>query len=119
MALPTVVVAAIRLVSGLADSTRTTLLLIGLLLWDLALTIYNLLAPLHPAERVVREGLPGADGLWPEYIPPGKTDSRSCCPVINALANHGAPQIPPPHCMTDGDAQGSCRVMGGTSRSRS
>ena len=98
MSLPTIVIAVTRLGSGLVDSIATALLLIGLLLWDLALTLYNLVAPFFPADSVVRSGQPGANGLWPKYIPPTETDSRSCCPMINALANHGArPTSPPLH----------------------
>ena len=26
---------------------------------------------------------------WPDYIPPRDGDSRSACPMLNALANHG------------------------------
>jgi hypothetical protein len=34
-------------------------------------------------------GHPGAGGKWPDYIPPKDGDSRSCCPGLNAMANHG------------------------------
>ena len=83
------VIAAARVGSGVVYGIGNLILPIRLFLWDFALTIYNLLVPLLPAERVVPEGRPGANGLWPEYIPPTETDSRSCCPMLNAMANHG------------------------------
>ncbi|KZT08126.1 chloroperoxidase-like protein [Laetiporus sulphureus 93-53] len=61
----------------------------GLFLWDFALTLYNLFAPPKPVNGVVPEGCAGAGGLWPQYVPPTPTDSRSCCPGLNAMANHG------------------------------
>ncbi|EPT01971.1 hypothetical protein FOMPIDRAFT_99721 [Fomitopsis schrenkii] len=89
MSPPPAVIPVIRLASGLVDQIADTLLLVRLFLWDLSLTIYNLFAPLRPADRVVPEGRPGANGLWPQYVAPTETDSRSCCPMINAMANHG------------------------------
>ena len=82
-------IAAARLASELASRLTAAALLVRLLLWDLALTLWNIRAPRRGADRVVLEGRPGAGGLWPKYVPPGKTDSRSCCPMINAMANHG------------------------------
>jgi len=57
--------------------------------WDFALTLLNLVTPNLKAGHVVPEGFHGADGKWPEYVPPGEGDSRSACPMLNALANHG------------------------------
>lgn len=90
MAPSPIVIAAARVGSGVVYGIGNLVLPIRLFAWDLALTIYNIFAPLLPAERVVPEGRPGANGLWPEYIPPKETDSRSCCPMLNAMANHGA-----------------------------
>ncbi|OCH94624.1 chloroperoxidase-like protein [Obba rivulosa] len=58
------------------------------MLWDIGLTLFNMVAPLKPAGSVVPAGFPGAGGLWPEYAPPGPGDSRCSCPGLNALANH-------------------------------
>lgn len=88
-----IVIAAARVGSGVVYGIGNLILPIRLFLWDFALTIYNLLVPLLPAERVVPEGRPGANGLWPEYIPPTETDSRSCCPMLNAMANHGESSV--------------------------
>ncbi|KAH9931411.1 uncharacterized protein B0H18DRAFT_1140192 [Fomitopsis serialis] len=57
-----------------------------------ALTLYNTFAPLLPESRVVPEGRPGEGGLWPRFIPPKDTDSRSCCPMLNTMAKHGLPR---------------------------
>jgi len=57
--------------------------------WDFLLTLFNLVTPNLKAGHVVPKGCPGAGGKWPEYVPPGEGDSRSACPMLNALANHG------------------------------
>ena len=62
---------------------------IGLFSWDAALTIYNFVTPKLAKGKVIPEGHPGAGGKWPEYIPPKEGDSRSACPALNAMANHG------------------------------
>ncbi|KAF9519305.1 hypothetical protein BS47DRAFT_1324593 [Hydnum rufescens UP504] len=48
-----------------------------------------MLTPRLKKGSVVKEGKPGHNGLWPEFIPPKATDSRSPCPGLNAMANHG------------------------------
>ncbi|KAJ7096138.1 Chloroperoxidase [Mycena epipterygia] len=57
--------------------------------WDALLTLINLFAPNLKPGSVIPHGSPGAGGKWPEFIPPKEGDSRSCCPALNALANHG------------------------------
>ncbi|KAK2460835.1 hypothetical protein APHAL10511_007305 [Amanita phalloides] len=57
--------------------------------WDALLELSNLVLPKRKEGHVVPEGHPGFGGQWPEYIPPGEGDSRSACPALNALANHG------------------------------
>jgi len=59
-------------------------------LWDISLTLFNLVTPKRPVGKVIPEGSPGAGGKWPEFIAPKEGDSRSACPALNALANHGA-----------------------------
>jgi hypothetical protein len=44
--------------------------------------------------RVTPKGQPGEGGVWPEYIPPRKGDSRCSCPALNAMANHGLLLLP-------------------------
>jgi hypothetical protein len=57
--------------------------------WDFFLSLYNVVSPDLKVGHVVPEGHPGAGGKWPEYVPPGEGDSRSACPMLNAMANHG------------------------------
>ncbi|KAG6810652.1 hypothetical protein H0H92_010915 [Tricholoma furcatifolium] len=57
--------------------------------WDIGLTLINLVTPKRKVGQVTPAGHPGADGKWPEYIPPKEGDSRCCCPALNAMANHG------------------------------
>ncbi|PCH36880.1 chloroperoxidase-like protein [Wolfiporia cocos MD-104 SS10] len=78
-----------RVLVGLLSNLLSVFQNIGLLGWDLGLTLYNIVAPERPASRVIPEGCPGAGGKWPPYIPPGAGDSRSACPALNILANHG------------------------------
>lgn len=63
----------------------TDLVVIG---WDNVLFLINLVSPSHKLGQVIPAGCPGHGGNWPEYSPPGKGDSRSACPMLNALANH-------------------------------
>ncbi|OAK99389.1 Cloroperoxidase [Phaeosphaeriaceae sp. SRC1lsM3a] len=61
---------------------------IFVLTWDFGLFLLNLVLPPHPPNSVVPAHSPGASGHWPRYQPPGPNDSRSACPMLNALANH-------------------------------
>lgn len=58
-------------------------------LWDNTLFMLNLVFPKLKPGHVVPEGAPGCNGSWPDYVSPRATDSRSACPMLNALANHG------------------------------
>jgi len=62
---------------------------LGVFTWDFGLALYNLVTPSRKAGHVTPEGHPGAGGKWPDHIPPKDGDSRSCCPGLNAMANHG------------------------------
>jgi hypothetical protein len=57
--------------------------------WDFGLFLLNLILPAHKPGQVVPPGAPGHGLKWPEYVPPGPDDSRSACPMLNAMANHG------------------------------
>ncbi|KAJ3553334.1 heme-thiolate peroxidase [Phlebia brevispora] len=86
---PWVVVALARTVYGLSTSVLSTAMSVGVFAWDSGLAIYNLFAPNLPANEVVPKGCPGHRGAWPQYIAPREGDSRSACPALNAMANHG------------------------------
>ena len=84
-----ILVALKRLFVIISSSIKDNLGTIGLYLWDILLVLYNLITPDLPAGQVIPEGNPGHNGLWPKYAPPGEGDSRSPCPGLNAMANHG------------------------------
>lgn len=62
---------------------------VTLAVWDIYLTLFNLVTPSRAEGHVVPEGHPGAGGVWPEFIAPKEGDSRCCCPGLNIMANHG------------------------------
>ncbi|KAI0643776.1 Cloroperoxidase [Trametes meyenii] len=78
-----------RLVLGLLASVEGLLTNTLVFSFDFLLTLYNLVTPDRPPGRVVQEGHPGHGGKWPQYVPPREGDSRSSCPALNAMANHG------------------------------
>jgi len=57
--------------------------------WDFWLFVFNLVLPNRKIGHVVPKGHPGFGGAWPEYVAPVEGDSRSACPMLNAMANHG------------------------------
>ncbi|KAF8173711.1 Chloroperoxidase [Pholiota molesta] len=73
------------LITPIVNAVQT----VGVLTWDLGLTIGNLVTPSRKVGHVTPPGHPGLDGKWPEYIAPKEGDSRCSCPALNALANHG------------------------------
>ncbi|KAF2029930.1 Cloroperoxidase [Setomelanomma holmii] len=62
---------------------------IFVLTWDFQLFLLNLIIPSHKPNTVVPAHAPGHHGQWPLYVAPKDGDSRSACPMLNALANHG------------------------------
>ncbi|KAJ6500945.1 Chloroperoxidase [Mycena sanguinolenta] len=57
--------------------------------WDAGLWFVNLVTPNLKVGAVVPKRCPGEGGKWPPFVPPGEGDSRSACPALNAMANHG------------------------------
>jgi len=78
-----------RIVGGLASGLAGLASNIYVLLWDTSLAILNLFAFNRKVGHVILQGNPGYGGKWPVYIAPQEGDSRSCCPALNAMANHG------------------------------
>lgn len=62
---------------------------VSVIFFDNALAVLNLVTPKLKPGQVVPEGAQGHHQTWPEYVPPKEGDSRSACPMINAMANHG------------------------------
>ena len=57
--------------------------------WDSGIFLPNLVSPKLKHGEVVPKGAPGHNLTWPEYVSPKEGDSRSACPMLNAMANHG------------------------------
>ncbi|KAF8861972.1 Cloroperoxidase [Acephala macrosclerotiorum] len=62
---------------------------IFVLSWDFGLFILNILTPSLKPGHVVPPNAAGHNLTWPSYVPPRDGDSRSACPMLNAMANHG------------------------------
>lgn len=62
---------------------------IFVLSWDTSLVFLNILTPSLKPGSVVPAHAAGHGLSWPEYVPPKDGDSRSACPMLNAMANHG------------------------------
>src|SRR5882762_720130 len=79
------------IVLGVYTIISSIAFVVAILLWDLALTFLNIVTCFIPRRKghVIRDGHPGAKGIWPQYIAPKEGDSRSSCPALNAMANHG------------------------------
>jgi len=78
-----------RIFKGIFSAFGTFFSLNSFLLWDIGLTFVNLVTPKKKVGHVYPDGKPGHKGLWPEYVAPKEGDSRSSCPALNALCNHG------------------------------
>lgn len=74
---------------GILNKVAGFFIQIFVISWDFSLLILNFLTPSFKAGQVVPPHAPGHNLAWPEYIPPRQGDSRSACPMLNALANHG------------------------------
>ena len=75
---------------GVVDNVSNFFFNVYIFSWDFLITILNLVLPKKREGHVVPEGHIGYEGKWGEYIPPKEGDSRSACPGLNAMANHGA-----------------------------
>ena len=82
-------VALRRIVYIITSSLKEFLYVASLYVWDFILVILNLITPDYRRGTVISNGRPGHGGLWPQYAAPKAGDSRSPCPGLTALANHG------------------------------
>jgi hypothetical protein len=62
---------------GIIDKVTKPFINASVFAWDFGLFI------------LVPKGAPGHNLTWPKYVPPKHGDSRSACPMLNAMANHG------------------------------
>jgi len=67
----------------------TVVQILYVFVWDFVLALINIVTFNRRRGRVTPRGTPGAEGEWPAYVAPKAGDSRSACPALNALANHG------------------------------
>lgn len=74
---------------GIVGKIASPIISLSVIAWDNVIAVANLVTPKLKADAVVPEGAPGYHGAWPEFVPPGEGDSRSACPMLNAMANHG------------------------------
>ena len=70
---------------GLTQKLTKPFVDLSVMTWDFGLFLANLILPAHPPNEVVAAGVPGHQGKWPEYTPPREGDSRSACPMLNAM----------------------------------
>ncbi|KAM5545946.1 hypothetical protein V8D89_000072 [Ganoderma adspersum] len=78
-----------RIIYIITSSVKEFLYVASLYIWDFVLVVLNLITPDYRSGKVISNGRPGYGGLWPQYAAPKAGDSRSPCPGLNALANHG------------------------------
>jgi hypothetical protein len=74
---------------GLFKKIESFLVQIFVFTYDTALFFFNIVLPKYKVGHVVPKGAIGHGGAWPEFVPPKEGDSRSACPMLNAMANHG------------------------------
>lgn len=73
----------IALVKALLGALKTIGGLLFITIWDLGLFIINVIAPYKQKGSIVPAGKPGHAGIWPTFIAPTDSDSRSPCPYLS------------------------------------
>ncbi|KAJ3520121.1 hypothetical protein NMY22_g12887 [Coprinellus aureogranulatus] len=79
----------IKAITTLMAALKKAAFMAKVMAWDAGCTFLNLVTPNRKPGNVTPQGHPGADGKWPDFIPPKDGDSRCSCPALNAMANHG------------------------------
>ncbi|KAG0702216.1 Chloroperoxidase [Suillus ampliporus] len=74
---------------GFVSSVSHFVFDVGIVSWDVLLTLLNLVRRKRRIGHVTPEGHPGYGRHWPEFRSPQETDSRCACPALNAMANNG------------------------------
>lgn len=70
---------------GITEKLTKPFIDLSVMIWDFGFFLANLILPSHPPSKVIAQGVPGHAGSWPEYVPPREGDSRSACPMLNAM----------------------------------
>ncbi|KAG2159330.1 Chloroperoxidase [Suillus bovinus] len=74
---------------GFLSSVSNFFFDVGIMSYDILLTLLNLVMKKRRIGHVTPEGHSGYGGYWPEFKPAQEGDSRCSCPALNAMANHG------------------------------
>jgi len=74
---------------GIVQKITDPFLKLSVFGWDFGLFVVNAFLPALKPGQVVPVNAAGHNLTWPEYHPPVEGDSRSACPMLNAMANHG------------------------------
>ena len=74
---------------GIVNKIGGAIVDLSVIAWDNGIALLNLVTPKLKEGQVVPNGCPGHNLTWPEYVAPKEGDSRSACPMLNAMANHG------------------------------
>jgi hypothetical protein len=73
----------LSLVVWLGKKLQGLLVFLGLLIWDLGLSLSNVVTARRKKGSGVKEGKAGYKRIWPEFIAPQAGDSRAPCPGLS------------------------------------
>jgi hypothetical protein len=71
------------LISSLFGAIKTILGLVFITAWDSIILFVNLFTPELKRGTIVKPGQPGYQGIWPKFVEPTDSDSRSPCPYLS------------------------------------
>lgn len=74
---------------GLMHTIAAQIINLSVMIWDFWICLLNIVTPSLKPGHVVPAHAAGHNLTWPAYVAPTEGDSRSACPMLNALANHG------------------------------
>ncbi|KAE9969455.1 hypothetical protein EG328_006856 [Venturia inaequalis] len=74
---------------GLMHTIAAQIINLFVVTWDFWVFILNIFTPSLKPGHVVPAHAAGHNLIWPAYVAPTEGDSRSACPMLNALSNHG------------------------------
>lgn len=87
-------ISGISIDMGIAQKLLKVFTDLFVMTWDLWLAALNILLPQRKSGHVVAAGVPGHNGKWPQYVAPRKGDSRSACPMLNAMVRQSFGRSP-------------------------
>ena len=87
-------ISGISITMGIAQKLLKVFTDLFVMTWDLWLAALNIILPQRKSGHVVAAGVPGHNGKWPQYVAPRKGDSRSACPMLNAMVRRSLGHTP-------------------------